>query len=582
LLDVNSDGSLAFVATESAPETSTGMVVAAASGEPVLTIDNHIFFDRAVFADEARTVMTSSEHGQLEIWDLASHRKLRTVAGSTEQAAVGATSASDGCLVVGTAQGELHLWEPDLIHYRGALRAHSDGVTGVKFSPDGKVLLSTGEDGTASLLDVGRGRSIATFGGPQDFVWGGDIAADNDHVLMSHMDGSVRVWSRYTWFPTQVLGTVARLSSDGHVLLTFGGIGESRRLIDLESGKIIATLPAAEDRVLSIAVDGAKQLLAVATVSHGVQFWDIASGKLVSTFKSAAADTRVVALSPDGKLLATAGPRSGNVLWDVGTMRRIRGLSDFGADVADLLFHPDGKRLFAASERGRVAELDLDSGRMRSIVEAVDDRPFESLALSRDGQQLLLAGGKSAELWDLQSESLVQSFSGHSDAVAAAAISSDGQFVVTGGGNKGGDDPVLEDGNEVIVWDALSGRELVRYRSAVSTIKKLAFGATSQDIVAVDEQARFYRCEVCVPSPGLAALAKSRAARELSSAERAQYGLNFGVWSKLRTMTGRLVAKLMPSRSNPNLTTATKKPASPPSSHSPPSSRPGQKRSLTY
>ena len=574
---------MAFVATQASPETSTAMAVVTASGAPVLSFNQHLFFDKAVFGDAGRTVIAPTEPGQLEIWDVASHQKLRTDEGSTAQAEVGATSPSDGRLVVGTATGELHFWEPDLLHYRGAARAHTAPVSVVKFSPDGKILLSAAEDGTASLQDVWRGRSIAAFGGPQDFVWGADVAADNDHILLSHMDGSVRVWSRYTWYPTHVLGTVARMSSDGHVLFTFGGADEPRRLLDVESGKTMATFPAGKDTVLSIAVDEARQRLVVATTPGGVQFWNIASGTLVSTFRPAGTDTRVVALSPNGKLLVTASSESGNSVWDVNSQRRIFDLSDLGDAVADLLFHPDGVRLFAASARGEIFEVNLETQKIRALVEAVEDRPFKNVALSPDGQLLLVAGGQSAELWDLQSRSLVQSFSGHSDAVSAAAMSHDGQFVVTGGGYVDAEGPAPADRNEVILWDARSGRELLRYRSAVANIKKLAFGATSRDIVAVDLPARFYRCEVCVSGTELAALAESRAARELSPEERERYNLNFGVWASLKTLTGRVFGKLEPTR--PGTRPATAPPrngAVAPSSDSQSNSRPGQKRSLTY
>jgi WD40 repeat protein len=538
LFDVSPDGAIAFCDMRADPDSTTDVDAVAfstISGARVLGIADHKFMENAVLRDHGHTVLgISPDKQQLEAWDLQHPEKPRPASGAVGPGPgyVGAINPVDGDLVIGTTDGALHFWEPDL-KYRGEEQPHSDSVQALKFTPDGKTLLSAAADGTASLADLARGRSIATFGGPQDFVWGTDVAADNDHILLSHMDGTVRVWSRYTWFPTQVVGAFAQMSSDGRVLLTFAGKETQRELHDVQSGQVLATLPGDSNLPFSIALDTAKRHLAVLTRRpSSVEIWDIASARLIGTLK-APADARVVALSPDGKQLVVAGSEAGNTLWDVASQHQVRELDELAAQVTDVLFHPDGKRLFAATHLGRVTELNLDTGKARALIDAADDRPFASLSLSRDGQLLLIAGGESAEIWDLQSRSRVQSFSGHSDPVSSVALSPDSRFVVTGGGSRPNNGVVEEDHNEVILWDARSGRELTRYRGGVAGIEKLAFGATARDIIAVDLQARIYRCEVCIPDADLASLADARAARELTRAALARFHVGQGLWSHL-------------------------------------------------
>ena len=506
-----------------------GTVLSTTTGAPALDLADHAFLEGASFTPSGKELIAWSEQGAGELWDIASGKRLRAIPGEVAGPESGSLHAGTGQLAVGTASGAVHFWSGDLYTHRINPSLHSERTAGVEFSPDGRLLLSSSSDGSAALSDTSSAKALAQFGGPWDFVWAARMAGDDQRFATIHIDGSVRIWLRDTWYPQLALGSrVARLSTDGRFLFTVGGAESDANLRDLGTGDVVATLKEPVAAVLGVAVHRPSNRMVLATV-EGVEVWDLSKGARVSLLRDAGDGTRVVALSPDGKLLATAGRAPGARLWDMDTHKLVSKMDGFGSDVADLVFAPSGKSLFGATLRGRVTERDLSTGEQRSVIEAVAERRFTTISLSADASRLLVAGGTSAELWDLASRRLLRTFAGHADSVSAAALSTDGRWVATGGGFRAGGPNPPAARNEVLLWDAETGQELLRYRAATDAIKSLAFTADSHRLVAVDAQARIYRCAVCGSTAELRTLAAARIKRALSDDERRRYGLGVGL-----------------------------------------------------
>lgn len=115
----------------------------------------------------------------------------------------------------------------------------------------------------------------------------------------------------------------------------------------------------------------------------------------------------------------------------------------------------------------------------------------------------------------IPARSKLKTLSGHSDELFSSAFSPDGRFVVTGSGYLRASGAPLDDGNEIRVWDARTGREVLRYRSASMPVQHVSFGGDASTILAasMDGRIRHYRCEPCAPLAVLTQLAAKRSAR---------------------------------------------------------------------
>ena len=77
---------------------------------------------------------------------------------------------------------------------RATLRGHTDGVSSVAYSPDGKTLASGGAD-EIKLWDVATGKELATLKGHTDGVWSAACDPDGKTLVSGSADKTIKLWA---------------------------------------------------------------------------------------------------------------------------------------------------------------------------------------------------------------------------------------------------------------------------------------------------------------------------------------------------------------------------------------------------
>jgi WD40 repeat protein len=113
---------------------------------------------RAVGGGLGRTgLVTGGDDKSLRIWDAAAGRELREMSGHTDGVTCLSVSADGKRIVSGSRDNTVRVWVSDAGTCLATLRGHSFSVMGVCFSPDGKRIASASWDHTVRVWDAVSG-----------------------------------------------------------------------------------------------------------------------------------------------------------------------------------------------------------------------------------------------------------------------------------------------------------------------------------------------------------------------------------------------------------------------------------------
>jgi RNA polymerase sigma factor (sigma-70 family) len=272
----------------------------------------------------------------------------------------------DGKLLATTgSERGLCLWDADSGKLSSVL-IPSLQTYAVAFSPDSKSLVASGQYPQFHLFNVATGRQVQTFGG--------------------HEKG----------------GTMCYAFSPNGAAIATGGHDNRVRVWDAATGRELRQLHGSDGSILSVAYSPDGSLIAGSGNSRTVFLWDAATGT-PRKLNGHEGQAWRVAFSPDGKLLASGGSDKTVRIWDVAAAKQLHILNASSGDVEALAFAPDGRALASGDSDGRVRLWDPASGKelrkWRAHAIAV-----AALAFAPDGKTLTSTGKifSTVRRWDPQ------------------------------------------------------------------------------------------------------------------------------------------------------------------------------------
>ena len=346
-------------------------------------------------------------------------------------------------------------WRSGVCPPAGPPLPHPGEVFAVAYRPDGKAVLTGGEDGAVRVWDAADGRELAVGRGHEGRVPCTVFSPDGKAVLTGGEDGTARVWDAANGRQLHLLaghgGPVSAVAflGGGKGFVTIDRSGEVR-IWDASGRETGRRRGPGGARYAALSPDGATAL----TAGQGEPFrlWATAGGPPAAAPLPAKLDgTAAVAFSPDGRTALTG---LGNTvrLWDVATGAAAGAPLRHPTVVLAAAFSPDGRTVVTGGRDGAARLWDSATGRPFGTVPRHQGE-IRAVAVCPDGTTLLTGGTDlTARLWNATPRDALRSVLAHEGIVMAVAYSPDGRTVATGCGKKRKAGGRRE--GEVRLWDA--------------------------------------------------------------------------------------------------------------------------------
>jgi RNA polymerase sigma factor (sigma-70 family) len=394
---------------------------------------------------------------------------------------------------------------PRAIARLGSLRLyHGQWVHRLTLSPDGKWVVSSGQDGNR-LWNAATGRELPLR---KELRQAAIFATHDKLVAVEKTNLNLQLWDMASGkkigglLPAAKLGQLwaaihlgfpdglvpFALAPDGRTLVVSNlgqvGVGVQRvlRFCDVVKGKVEdpVALELGNGSQTRMAFSADSKTLVVQCDDATVHVWDV--DRRMEKLKSRPNPMDYgghMALSPDGKILATAPFAGKRVrLWDTGTLKELPPLvKQPQEELRAVAFSPDGKLLASTNANSPTVRLwDVATRKEARQFESKEQQIFHAV-FSADGKYLAIGDGSGVTFWETATGKRRHDF-GHNYMIDSIHFSPDGRRLVSGASYTD---------NIVRIWEPLVGKETAQLRGHQEGIEVVAYAPDGKRIATASQ-----------------------------------------------------------------------------------------------
>jgi len=388
---------------------------------------------------------------------------------------------------------------------------HEIDVNDVRFSEDGSLLATAGDDGRLRIWDPGSGEPISTVRGEGGVV-GQSFDADGALVAASWPDeGVVRIADPTSGTLVRTVDGLDRgpwdtaLSPDGRRVLV-GMIGwDEARIFDVGTGDLVYVLPKHRYSVNTVSWSPDGRWIATGAGDSSIRVWNAATGELEERLVGHTGIVNTVDWAPDSRRLVSGGSDGTARVWEFEEHRTGQGIEVEGRAMFTLaaqetqsalfaVFSPDGQRVLTGDvEISAIQIWDLSVHGDEEVVNLPTDylAPVD-VAFLPDGRVVASHEDGAASIWEVDGTGATSlgPGGGPEEPVWRIAVDRDGTRVAT----------VRNFGGTVSAWDPDSGdrvfETVVVPHDAISSIdwspdgQHLAVGSFDGSLTILDSRGK--------------------------------------------------------------------------------------------
>ncbi|CAD8198450.1 unnamed protein product [Paramecium pentaurelia] len=332
-------------------------------------------------------------------------------------------------------------WKKLKINDLYKLDGHSQPVSSVSFSPDGKTLASGSQDNFILLWEVKTGQNTRKLNG-RSAILSICFSPDGNTLASGSSDKSICLW-------------------------------------DIKTGQQKAKLDDHTDQVRSVCFSPDGNTLASGSQDNSILLWEVKTGLNKRKLDGHTDYVISVCFSPDGNILASGSQDNSILLWEVKTGLNKRKLDGHSA-ILSICFSPDGNTLVSTRKNdiitkkvdNKILLWDVKTGQQLAQLDGHTNTVY-SVCFSPDGTTLASASGdddfyqqgdNSIRLWDFKTRQQKAKIDGHTSAILSVCFSPDGNTLASGSGDK-----------SIHLWDVNAGQQTAKSDGHTNGILSVCF-----------------------------------------------------------------------------------------------------------
>ncbi len=333
------------------------------------------------------SVLASRYSNEIGLWDVKTAKQIaHVIHKKLSFTSVPLVFSPNGELLAIGNSNDIYLWDTKTQQFRTTLIGHESMVGSLKFTPDSKILASTGrwyaDQGTTIWLwDTETGQYITTLlghtGGVRSFVF----SPDSNTLVSKSGDLTIRAW-------------------------------------DINTGQLKASLTGHNADIFSFEFTPDGTTLIARDWDANIHSWDLKTGeyKNVLTIKTQPRTTKFTQkeydrftwyspaiFSADGKTLSCAN--ADNTIWvcDTNTGKLKKKLTGYTFQPYNVVFSPDRQTVTNAGPDNTIHLWDMDTGKIKVTLKTNVEK-VKPIAFSSDGKILASQGQNEIQLWDVKAD----------------------------------------------------------------------------------------------------------------------------------------------------------------------------------
>lgn len=278
-----------------------------------------------------------------------------------------------------------------------ALEGHTEYISDLVFSPDGKILASSSRDRTIRLWNVDSGTELHKLTGHNTYIYSIAFSPDGSTLASGSENGKIRLW-------------------------------------DVNTGQYRVTLEGHRNAVRGIAFSPDGQTLASGSSDYTIRLWNAMTGLYRVTLEGHTNTVNSIVFSPDGKTIVSGSSDRLVRMWNASTGFHLRTLTGHNDEVYEVSFIEDGQTITSRDRHGTIRFWDSITG-----------QPKESPVISNlihatiNSNGTMIAGvysNRKISLWDIATEISIALLEGHTSSINSLMFSPDGEILASGGDDR--------------------------------------------------------------------------------------------------------------------------------------------------